>query len=193
MKFISKLLPLIIIFISSMFFVVSAVNVLTIDKNTPEVQKTFEVKDIVPGKVKIENYSIAINYKGTLNTYFTINIKEGYEEFSDVLKCKISVPDEKLLYDGYISEVPELVRTVESSKNTSENLDYSVLVYLEKSNSEYSVNGLIADFVWWADVENENGELIDLSEVNNVSKPLIWCFLFIILGLIGFLYYLAGW
>jgi len=189
MKIKSKILPLIIVVILLLMPCVSAADTVIIDKSNPENSKTFEVESIKPGEVEIENYSVTVNYKGKIDTCFAVKVKEGYEEIGKILKCKISIPDEKLLYDGYISEVPTLVRTMETTKAVSEVVDYSVVVYFDEKE-EYDDLQFAIDLVWW--VDEDNGELMSFEETKNVSTPFWWCFLIILL-LIGVLYYLAGW
>lgn len=161
MKTKSRFLSFLITFIISLqIFTVSALagNILSIDKNHPEVNKAFTVYDMMPGDVKVENYSVAVSYVGVVDVYFTVDVKDGYEKLAEVLKCRISIPNERLLYDGYISDVPEIVRQVVSTKKTTETLDYSVLVYLDTSvGNEYQDSGLVADFVWYAYTGGDSG------------------------------------
>jgi len=156
-----KIIPiftLLLFLMQFLTFSVHAEELLSLNKSNPEINHTFIVNDMMPGDVKIEDYSVDVSYIGVLDVYFTVDVRQGYEKLAEVLKCRISVPTGEVLYDGLISGVPDISRRIVSTKKITETLDYTVFVYLETSvGNEYQDLELIADFRWFVYKSNADG------------------------------------
>lgn len=131
-------------------------NVLSLYKNKPEDNIQFNVVNMFPGDYITQDYNVRVSYNGSINVYFTADIRSGYEKLAEVLKCKVVMPDKnKILYDGPMKDMPDLEHSI-SAVNTTEDLKYEISVYLDTSvGNDYQDKQLIADFRWWAYTADE--------------------------------------
>lgn len=129
----------------------------------------FRVINMFPGDKEIKNYSVKVEHKSSIVLHFSADIREGYEKLSEVLKCRVVLPENgELLYDGLMRDIPEtLDHLLATKKRVTNYVDYEVTAYLETSvGNEYMNKDLYADFRFWAD-EAEMSDLI----ANGIYDP----------------------
>lgn len=125
------------------------------DDNTP-----FKVENMFPGDRERKYYCIRISHKGDVTLRFHADIRPGYEKLSEVLKCRIVLPDNgEVLYDGLMRDMPDSVNhSLRTGSATTSEVYYKITTYLDTSvGNEYMEKTLIADFRWWVE---EPGEMI---------------------------------
>lgn len=138
-------------------------TVLKLYRNHAEDTVPFQVNNMFPGDQEEKTYCLEVSYKGTLTLHFHADIRAGYEKLAEVLKCRVSLENGTILYDGLMRDMPESIPYLLPQQNQAAAVDvlYDVTVYLDTSvGNEYMEKELIADFRWWVQVDgssNENG------------------------------------
>ena len=123
------------------------------DDNTP-----FNIKNMLPGDSETNYYRISVSQSGNVVLQFHADIRPDYEKLSDVLKCRIALPEKsEVLYDGLMKDMPISINLLLNTyKSTVSEVCYEITAYLDTSaGNEYMDNDLIADFRWWVE-ETEN-------------------------------------
>lgn len=121
--------------------------------NTP-----FHVTNMFPGDTETNYYCVRVAHKGSVTVRFHADIREGFEKLAEVLKCRIVLLSTgETLYDGLMRDMPSSIdHPLDSSKETTDELYYSITAYLDTSvGNDYQNKQLIADFKWWVE-ETDN-------------------------------------
>ena len=114
------------------------------------------MNNMFPGDVGQKSYFLEVSYKGNLIVHFRADVRSGYEKLAEVLKCRVSLGDGTLLYDGLMKDMPNSIPySLPYSSGTTETVVYEITAYLDTSvDNEYMAKELYADFRWWV---NEDG------------------------------------
>lgn len=125
-------------------------------RNHAEDSTPFQVNNMFPGDVGQKSYFLEVSYKGNLIVHFRADVRSGYEKLAEVLKCRVSLGDGTLLYDGLMKDMPNSIPySLPYSNGTTETVVYEITAYLDTSvDNEYMAKELYADFRWWV---NEDG------------------------------------
>lgn len=125
-------------------------------RNHAEDSTPFQVNNMFPGDAEAKSYALEVSYKGNLTVHFRAEVRSGYEKLAEVLKCRVSLGDGTLLYDGLMNDMPNSIPyTLPYSSGTTETVVYDITAYLDTSvGNEYMAKELYADFRWWV---NEDG------------------------------------
>ena len=125
-------------------------------RNHAEDSTPFQVNNMFPGDVGQKSYFLEVSYKGNLIVHFRADVRSGYEKLAEVLKCRVSLGDGALLYDGLMKDMPNSIPySLPYSSGTTETVVYEITAYLDTSvGNEYMAKELYADFRWWV---NEDG------------------------------------
>lgn len=125
-------------------------------RNHAEESTPFQVNNMFPGDAEQKSYFLEVSYKGNLTVHFRADVRSGYEKLAEVLKCRVSLGDGTLLYDGLMKDMPNSIPyTLPYSSGTTETVVYDITAYLDTSvGNEYMAKELYADFRWWV---NEDG------------------------------------
>lgn len=124
---------------------------LQICRNHASDSTPFHVGNMFPGDAEEKAYNLAVSYKGSVTVNFHADIRPGYEKLAEVLKCKVSIQNSKILYSGLMKDMPQSVSyTLPQSNGSTENIVYNITVYLDTSvGNAYMAQELYADFGWW--------------------------------------------
>lgn len=116
----------------------------------------FYADNMFPGDVETKTYYLEVSYRGSVTLNFHADIHNGYEKLAEVLKCRISVGNRTLLYDGLMRDMPQSVSYVlPQSGGSTESIIYKIEVYLDTSvGNEYMSRELKADFRWWVNEDS---------------------------------------
>lgn len=144
---------------------------LKIYRNHANASTPFYANNLFPGDAVSKHFDVQVSYKGSVTVNFHADIRSGYEKLAEVLKCKISLSDGNVLYDGLMRDMPKAVEyTLPQSTGTTADLGYDMDVYLDTSvGNEYQNKTLIADFRWWVD-ETETSESTESSETTDSTE-----------------------
>ena len=125
-------------------------------RNHAEDSTPFQVNNMFPGDTETKSYCLEVSYKGNLTVHFRADVRSGYEKLAEVLKCRVSLGDGTLLYEGRMKDMPSSIPyTLPYSSGTTEAIVYDITAYLDTSvGNEYMAKELYADFRWWV---NEDG------------------------------------
>ena len=125
-------------------------------RNHAEDSTPFQVNNMFPGDVEQKSYFLEVSYKGNLIVHFRADVRSGCEKLAEVLKCRVSLGDGTLLYDGLMKDMPNSIPySLPYSSGTTETVVYEITAYLDTSvGNEYMAKELYADFRWWV---NEDG------------------------------------
>lgn len=130
---------------------------LKIFRRHAEDSTRFYAANLFPGDTVKKDYLLQVSYKGTVTVNFRTEIKKGYEKLAEVLQCRVKISGGEELYDGLLKDMPQMLAYVlpKSSGETKE-LQYEIEIYLDTFvGNEYMNQELIADFVWWVNVDSE--------------------------------------
>ncbi len=129
----------------------------------------FRVENMFPGDIESKSYYLEVSYKGSVTVCFHADIRSGYEKLAEVLKCRISLRDGTLFYDGLMRDMPQCIyHTLPETAGATKTFIYDISVYLDTSvGNEYMAKELRADFRWW--VDEDNSEIP--SETTKPSTP----------------------
>lgn len=125
----------------------------------------FHMTNMLPGDSETHSYSVNISYKGTLTLNFNADVREGYEKLAEVLKCKVSLRNGEVLYEGLMRDMPQSIpyQLPAGSGGTTEVI-YDITAYLDTSaGNEYMNQELYADFNWWVDADDSKSGASDTS------------------------------
>lgn len=145
---------------------------LKIYRNHAEDSTPFQVNNMFPGDSETKNYYLEVSYKGSVTVHFHADIRSGYEKLAEVLKCRVSVQNGTLLYDGLMRDMPQSISyALPNSKGTTETFVYNITVYLDTSvGNEYMSRELYADFRWW--VNEDSSEIpTDPTDPSQPTEP----------------------
>ena len=143
-------------------------------RNHVEDSTPFQVNNMFPGDAETKSYYLEVSYKGNLTVHFRADVRSGYEKLAEVLKCRVSLGNGTLLYDGLMKDMPDSIPyTLPYSSGTTETVIYDITAYLDTSvGNEYMAKELYADFRWWV---NEDGgssdEPDDPTDPSNPTDP----------------------
>lgn len=131
---------------------------LKIYRDHAEDSTPFQVKNMFPGDSETNSYYLEASYKGSVTVHFHAEICSGYEKLAEVLKCRVSVDGETLLYDGLMRDMPQSISyALPGSSGTTETFVYNITVYLDTSvGNEYMEKELYADFQWWVNEDSSD-------------------------------------
>lgn len=137
---------------------------LTLKKHHAEENEPFYAGNLFPGDLVQKNYRVEVSYKNSITVHFRIEIQKGYEKLAEVMKCQVlSQNDGKILYDGLMKDLPRIDRYLTTGSEATENLQYTIIAYLDTSvGNEYQNQELKADFYWW--VEGEDAKNLTTSQ-----------------------------
>jgi len=139
-------------------------------KGVAEESMSFEAANMFPGDAVTKNYTVKVSYRDTATLNFHADIEEGYEKLAEVLKCEVvlvETAEKTVLHDGLMKDMPNAVAiALQNAGKTTEELQYSITVYLDKSvTSEYQNQALRADFIWWIEEIEQRIETTSLTVV----------------------------
>lgn len=124
----------------------------------PGDNTAFAANNMFPGDCEKQYYCVQIAYQNQVTVHFNAGVRAGYEKLAEVMKVKVTLLSTgEVMYDGLMRDMPDSV-TWELSSNTpaSTELYYEIAAYLDTSvGNEYQDQGLVADFRWWVE-EEEN-------------------------------------
>ena len=147
---------------------------LSLYKNNSADNTSFAVGNMFPGDVEIKEYCVKVSHKNTVTLKFTVDIHNGYEKLSEVLKMKVVLKDKNIvLYDGLMKDVPERLdyQMTGSGTATTQEISYVITAYLDTSvGNEYMNQDLKADFKWWV----EETEDLTSPATGDLSNPMVW-------------------
>lgn len=145
---------------------------LKIYRNHAEDSTPFQVNNMFPGDSETKNYYLEVSYKGSVTVHLHADIRSGYEKLAEVLKCRVSIDDGTLLYDGLMRDMPQSISyALPNSKGTTETFVYNITVYLDTGvGNEYMSRELYADFRWW--VNEDSSEIpTDPTDPSQPTEP----------------------
>lgn len=144
---------------------------LKIYRNHAEASTPFYANNLFPGDEANESFEVQVSYKGSVVVHFHADLREGSEKLAEVLKCRITMTDGSLLYEGLIRDMPRSIDyPLPQSDGTTVNIIYDLNVYLDTSvGNEYQNKSLAADFRWWVD-ETETSESTESTETTESTE-----------------------
>lgn len=128
-------------------------------RNHAEDSAPFQVGSMLPGDEESQAFFLRVSYQGSVTVKFHAEIRPGHDGLADVLKCRISLRDGEMLYDGLMRDMPAaLDYALPQSSGTTEELVYDIVAYLETSvGNDYASEELVADFQWWVEADGSGG------------------------------------
>lgn len=138
---------------------------LSIYRNHESDGTAFFVSNMLPGDAESKEYLIKVSYRGTVDLFFQATARKELidgtlqdPKLAEVLKFRVEIPRENtVLFDGPISEMPELKLTITSPVGRTEPIPYKITAYLDTSvGNPYQNKNLTADFKWWVYTKREN-------------------------------------
>ena len=152
-------------------------TIISIYKNQAEDSTPFDSGNMFPGDRETKAYLVEVSHKGTVTVCFHADIRAGYEQLAEVLKCTVVLRGENNpLYDGLMRDMPEsLNHRISSIPSKTSELAYDITVYLDTDiGNEYMNKELVADFRWWVE-ENGNptipSEPDETTELVDITQP----------------------
>lgn len=134
-------------------------TVIFLYQNQPTDNGTFSVSNMFPGDEETKNYCIKVSHSGSVPVYFRTEIRQDSEKLAEVIKIKVVMAETgETLYDGFMSEMPEIAYFVEADGAATTELNYGITVYLDTSvGNDYAEKDFTVDFVWSV---SETGRLV---------------------------------
>ncbi len=115
--------------------------------------KSFKVKNMLPGDSESQYYSVKVRHKGELKLYFTAKVKEETRNFGEALVIKVThIESSNIVYEGIISDMSEEGYSVTLPDPGSEDsiASYKIEVILPGSTgNEYQRASALVDFEWF--------------------------------------------
>lgn len=136
----------------------AASRALSLHRRNPKDNIRFNVDNMLPGDKETKYYCVRVLHKGDVTLRFKAEVRPGYEKLSDVLRCRVILPDAGImLYDGLMTNMPESVNfELHTDSDTASEVYYEITAYLDTSvGNEYMNRELASDFNWWVE-ETEN-------------------------------------
>lgn len=124
----------------------------------PEDNESFAFSNMLPGDSVKKNFCVLVSYKGSVTVHYKTTLKSGDSELLSALNIRIRMlRDDTVMYDGPIADMPQSVTYKLYSDTAAETeLYYEIVAYLGTDvGNEYQSKGVVADFEWWAE-EEEN-------------------------------------
>lgn len=142
-------------------------------KNHTGDSAPFHCPNLFPGDSETQRYLLSVSHKATVTVCFHADIRPGYEQLAEVLKCRIALDGGEVLYDGLMRDMPEsLEHSLSAAGGVTSRLCYEITVYLDTGvGNAYMDQTLVADWRWWV---AESGELIDPPLTGDRSHFCIW-------------------
>lgn len=134
-----------------------SLEILDIHKYNSNDNKKMNIKNMFPGDVETKYYCVRVSYKNNITLKYSANIVSKYKELANVLRIKIIVDDDKVLYDGLLKNIPMSIDyNISSNNSTIEEIYYKIVVSLDNTiGNEYQSKEMMVDFNWWVDDELE--------------------------------------
>ncbi len=135
---------------------------------------SFDVSGMTGGSSVDAIYRIIATYNSDFILKFRMTPRENeeFQKLAEILKVKVELVGENgdtLMYDGLISEMPDLELPLSADGQTTTELLFRVTVYLDDPlPEEYYGQKLIADMTWW--VEEQDSISIANNEFSTVYK-----------------------
>ena len=139
---------------------------LVLSKENSDDEVRFTVGNMLPGDNVEQDYQLEVYHTGNIKLRFKVDIKNGSEILAEVLNCRVSVLNDKELYNGLMSKMPsELIYELDSEKAVKQTVVYLIDVYLDSAvGNKYQEESLTADFCWWVE---EKGSLNPNPDTSN--------------------------
>lgn len=146
---------------------------LSLNNRNTDDNMPFQVGNMFPGDSETKYYCVRVSHKGDVILRFRADIRPGYEQLSEVLFCRVTLPENGgVLYDGLMRDMPEsLNHPLNTDKSTASEVYYEITAYLDTDvGNEYMNKDLIADFRWWVE-ETEN---LDSPQTGDSLNIYLW-------------------
>ena len=140
---------------------VERLEYLTGDDTKPDSNKRFEAKNMFPGDVVTQNYSVKATHGSDMKLCFRTDIIEQTLNYSDVLHIKVTNTDTgTVICDTALSEADGKVfsDSVSAGGDNVTSATYRIEISLDESaGNEYQAASLKADFEWYIDNKGDAG------------------------------------
>jgi len=141
---------------------------LTLNRKNDSENAVFSVGNMLPGDTETHIYRIVVTGKSIKDIWLLIDVKDGSEKLAEVLKCKVALKDTGIvLYDGLMKDASGgLQYSLNKNESDETELVYEITAYLDTSvGNDYQGEKLKADFVWYAQENQQRIEIAALTEV----------------------------
>jgi len=140
---------------------------LKLSEKNPEENVSFQVGDLMPGDVVVQNYRIEVNFDDAVMVGFQAVVRDGYDKLAEVLKMEVQDADTgEILYKGLMRDMNPSEELLLSKGKGKQEICYKIIVSLDTSaGNEYQGKELVADFNWWTKEEERRIEITSLTEV----------------------------
>lgn len=128
-------------------------NVENEDENLP-----FDVEGMVKNSVEHKGYRIVVSYNSNfiLKYDMTIRDEEEFQKLAEVLKVKVELDKNILLYDGLLKDMPELEIKLEATSGKIIEYLFDITITLDETfGEEYYNKSIVADMMWWIEGYDE--------------------------------------
>ena len=128
-------------------------SAIVLSSRNSEDNVPFRVDNMFPGDRDTLYYQVEVSHKAMVKVKFHAEVRDGYEKLSEVLKCRVALVGQEVLYDGLMSDMPDSVTyALYANTKAKSTLLYEITAYLDTGvGNDYQEKDLIADFQWWVD------------------------------------------
>ncbi len=153
-------------------------NMIYLWKKRTEENHTFHVENMFPGDRKSEYFRVKVSYQDRVTVRFHAEVGHDSRNLGEALKIKVVIyPEEEVLYDGVIQNMPEAVNHEMASRTqTTDELSYEITAYLDTSaGNEYQNQRIEANFHWWIEEDgNLTGRPVKDVLTGDTANILFW-------------------